>query len=445
MCRLIIVELRLLVAAALFANSVVPAMALVGGDSKEIVAIDSPQRVTWAEALELLERNNMELRRATAAVEEARGRSVTAGLFPNPSFEFSREDLSGSTLGYHESYYLFSQRLELVGQRKRRLAVAESELNAVEIRRQQVHRRLTFELVRNYLRAAGAVARIKIVQETIEVFRRVEQAGAARVEHGDLSAFALQRLQLELVLYESVLADTELSVTAAGRELAQLLIGDESLFQNGFILPAEDLEDVAIPEWGFSSPEEALGQARNRPDLRALLADVETAGARRELTQRERVPDLTITGGYKEQSDGLSGTLVAFSIPLPLFNRNQGRIAETAAAEVGTQSRYLAALRAVEAELYQAWDVYRSRARRLEYLDQDLLRGSRELLRVAQLSWAEGEMSLVELLDAAGASHTARTASLDLRLDYLLSLYDLERATGGARTLVVSSLQEETP
>ena len=122
---------------------------------------------------------------------------------------------------------------------------------------------------------------------------------------------------------------------------------------------------------------------------------------------------------------------MGLSLPLPLLDRNTGRIEEARAQLAGAEARRSLALRRAETDIRGAWERYRSLADRIELLNRELLDGTGNLLRTARVAYAEGEMSLVELLDAADAYRASRETAIKVLAEYLTAVYDLERAAGG--------------
>jgi cobalt-zinc-cadmium efflux system outer membrane protein len=126
--------------------------------------------------------------------------------------------------------------------------------------------------------------------------------------------------------------------------------------------------------------------------------------------------------------DGFRGAVVQVSLGLPLFNRNQGEVMSAGAAVLQQGLSVDLMAKQVALEVRQAYDRYRL------YRDQaeTFLKGSSQppgqVLEVAQFSYAEGEMSLVELLDGVRAYSEAFQATNDLLLKYHLSIFELEKA-----------------
>jgi cobalt-zinc-cadmium efflux system outer membrane protein len=133
------------------------------------------------------------------------------------------------------------------------------------------------------------------------------------------------------------------------------------------------------------------------------------------------------------------------SVPIPLLDRNAGRIAEAQADLANAQARADLVSRRAETDIRRAWENYRSLARRIEQIKQDLLAGTVGLLETARIGYAEGEMTLVELLDAAEAYRASRELTTDLHARYLIAIYDLDRATGASTIIRPTSRTEDQP
>jgi cobalt-zinc-cadmium efflux system outer membrane protein len=385
-------------------------------------------RISLAEAVRLFQANNLELRLALEEHAAAEARVAVAGMFPNPGLTATREQLSGVNEVYHETIFAIAQRLEIGGQRGARLTAARRGAAAAAAHVEVERLRLEFDVHRAYVRGAVALADLSVLGEATEVFRRVEESGSVRFAEGDISRFDRNRLQIERARYETLLARAALETEEASRELA-LLVQPDSIGDGRGLLAAEPLGEL-----GAVAPsrtlDAALAAAVERPEVRAAAAEVEAAMAALSLVRRERIPDLTVSGGFKHQADGFQGAVVGLTLPLPLWNRNRGGVAEAQALADAALARRELALRRAQNDIRRAWDTQRSLQERMRTLGETLLPESAGLLETARVAYGEGEMSLIELLDAADAYRSARESVNHLLGDYLIALYDLQRATG---------------
>ena len=386
-----------------------------------------PRRVPLAEALAAAERGSPDLRLAAQTVAAARARVVTAGTRPNPTLGIDREQLGGDD-SYHETVLSVAQTLDLSGQRGARREAARREVAAAELRLGAERARVRADVLRAYLRAAAAESRLRVLGEVVTVFRDASRAGETRFREGDVSRYELERLQVEAARYETLLSESRLEVRSAGRELAILAPLDPAA-PDTLLLPADTLGGVALRAAALRA-DTALALALRRADVRAAEADVEAVRAVIDLRRRAGRPNPTVSAGLKEQAGGLYGAVLGVSVPLPLSDRGQGPLAEAEAALAQADARLALARRAADAEVRRALDRRASLADRLA-LREGLIQRTRSLLRSAQAAYAEGETGLLELLDAADTYRASREGAEALLADYLTSVADLERATGG--------------
>jgi cobalt-zinc-cadmium efflux system outer membrane protein len=414
---------------------------LYAQDGEPDSLLEEVRRVSLDEAMLLFERENLDLRIAREAAVAARARARSAGAFQNPTLAATSERLSDGDRDYDESVVSLNQTFEIGGQRGLRRDAAGRAADAVGALLEAERLRLGFEVRRAFLLAALAEGNLDRLEESARVVRQVEQAGQARFEEGDISDFDRQRLQIERARYEDLLARARLDLTQAGRDLT-LLVSPDSIAANVILLPLQPLDSLAAPRV-ISVRDTAPPGTAKRPDVRAARAEVEAARHTLALAGRERIPDVTVSGGYKDQADGFHGAVIGLSVPIPLLDRNAGRIAEARAELSSALARADLVSRRAEMEIRRAWETYRSLALRIDQIDRDLLSGAVGLLETARVAYAEGEMTLVELLDAAEAYRASRELATDLHARYLIAIYDLERATGAPISQTTSPTEDQ--
>ncbi len=402
-----------------------------------------PRSVTLDEALALFAEHNLGLRLARAETAEAEGRVVQARAYPNPSFGASFDPLFGGDDAdglQYETGATVSQRIEWGGLRSARMEAAEGLVTAARARARADSLRLAFEVVRAYVDAAAAQERVDRLGDVTAVVRAATNAASARYDEGDLAGFDLRRLRVEQARYETASEIAVLDAAAARRRLALLILPDDAIEDGIEVAPASGLE--ALPPEVLLADVLAAAE-RNRPEVDAARAEVVAARAALEASRLERRPSPTVSAGVQRQQGGLYGPTVALSLPLPVFDRNTGRIVAEQARLAQAETRLTLAERQVEADVRRAYETYASLGRRTALVRDNLLDGTEGLLATARVAYGEGALSLVELLDAADAYREARVVSADLLADYTAAYYDLIRSAGG--TLTTSSRTPDTP
>jgi cobalt-zinc-cadmium efflux system outer membrane protein len=396
-----------------------------------IVALAAPvharqaQRVTLEEALVLFARNNLELRLARAEAAEATGLANQSAAHANPTLIASHEPLSNRDVTYSESYFNLSQRLEWPATRAARKQAGGHTAASAHARVAADSARLAFQVKRAYVEAAHATSQVEHLARVTRVFRDAEESGAERFGEGDIARYELLRIRVERARYEGALAQAELQAAASRRSLA-LQVSPES--ETTELEPAAPL--VNAPPT-IDEQRATTGSLAERPELLAAQAALEAARADAALARGERIPDVTATGGYKRQSDGLSGAYLGISLPVPIWDHRRGAVEAADARTAAAAARLALTRRHIENDVRSALDAYRSLLRRAQLFDELQSAEGGDLLAMAQVAYNEGEVELLDLLDAATAARAARVLEARLRADLWIGYFDLERALGG--------------
>ncbi len=334
------------------------------------------EALTPARAAREALRANPDLRAAYEAIEVARGRLIQAGLWPNPELSLSgTDDFAFGNEGERTANVGFAQRFPIAGRlaRARDVARVDVALALAEVR--DFERTLIGEVQRSVVSLLAIDRAIAEQNRVIEAARKLAQASSGRFRVAEVSEADVNLLEIELARFEQDLRLLELERRTEELRLTQLLNRppESSVAVGGELDPAF---------LRFGTPSEVLEEAmRRRPDLHRLRLERDRARAEVRLARAEAWEDWTIGVGYdldrqvfadepafdpigvkRDQFLGLEIT-----IPLPLFDRKQGRITAAQAGgrramallagrkrvvemEVGTESRRVEELTRVAAE-----------------------------------------------------------------------------------------------
>ena len=395
------------------------------------LADESVRRITLEQALQMFEENSLELRLVAAERDRALGFAKQARAHPNPVAAFSHEGLSESGRDYSESYFTLSQRLEWPGRRGARAERSDEEAAALESRLDAERRRLAFEVKRAFIEAAAAEERLAIVRDVRSVFRMAEESGRERFREGDLSGYDARRLRIERARYENLGASAEIDLRNARLKLASLILPGAPGRELHEIAPTAAPEGVP-PSDGELEEKTAIALAlERRAEMRSALAQMAAANASIRYLRTFTGPDVTLTGGYKRQSDGFDGFFLGVNVPLPTFDRRKGDLEAAEAGARGALARVDLTRRSIENDVRRSLMAYASLSERIALIRNQLLSEVDDLLRIARVSYSEGEMSLLELLDAAEAFRESQIMGSQLTSEHWIRYYDLERAMGG--------------
>jgi cobalt-zinc-cadmium efflux system outer membrane protein len=307
-----------------------------------------------------------------------------------------------------------------------RAEAAAARLAAAELQ-------LDYEVARAYALAVAADRRATLAQQAATAFGQARTVSERRLAAGDISGYANRRVRLEAARYAALRADALLARRVARLALASLVAASPDSIASMMDIALTDSPPVEAVAY---SPDSLRGVAlRARAELRAAELEAAAAAAEARLTARERIPVPIVSAGIKNEqvagsSGSLNGVAAGVSLPLPLWDRRRGAVE---AAEAESRRRLAeadAARRRVAREVAEAYDVWRAAEEQRAALAPQLGRESRAALNAAQVAYAEGEITLVEWLDAVRAYQEAESTYANLQAEVLIRRAALERAIG---------------
>lgn len=391
--------------------------------------------LSLSEALALARRASPDLAASREAVGAARARERQASVRQNPTVAFNREQSAGGGQSNAQNVAALEQPIEPGPIRSARVAVAAARREAAEARLGIAEAQLEFEVTRAYATALAADRRSTLADHATAAFTEALRVSERRLAAGDVSAYTHRRLKLEAARHATVRAEAVLARRAARLALAS------------FVAPAADSIGVLglalsdpLPTRAAALPADSLMTValRGRGELRAAEAEGRAADAEARLAASERLPVPVVSAGLKTErvstagadAQGLRGVVIGVALPLPLWDRRAGTI-EAAAAEARRRAAETdAQRRRVSREVLEAFDALRAAEAQIELLAPQLGAESAAALRAAQVAYTEGEISLVEWLDAVRAYREAEASHASLQAELLIRRAALDRAVG---------------
>lgn len=359
--------------------------------------------LTLDQALELAIRHSPGLAAAATEVEAADGALQQAGLRRNPELTTSIEDLrtrsrtSTATLGLP---------LERGGKREARVRVAERARELAQADLALVRAELRARVIEAYFKLLVAQERSRLAADSVEIAQRARDAIRKRVAAGKASPVEDTRAAVDL-------ANTRLEASEAVAEWQTqryqlaLLLGQGS--------PGFERVDAAVGS-GPTRPalEALLAQLDDSPSLHSARLERERRIALAEVEQSKTVADWTLTVGAKKNNElGQTQAVLGLTVPLPVFDRNQGALRE-ALRRSDKASDELDALRLrLMAELQEASNRLGMARQSLQTLKDIVLPAAQQTYEVASKGLEAGKFGFLEVLDAQRSLLQARARYLN--------------------------------
>ncbi|PYO07571.1 MAG: hypothetical protein DMD75_20445 [Candidatus Rokuibacteriota bacterium] len=394
-------------------------VARLGGAQQQL------DRISVDEALQLALRQSPTVRAQQAALASTKAGETTAALRPNPSMNFLAEQFKPGASQQDTQYTVnVGQPLELGGKRGRRIDSARAATQVASYQLEDIRRQITLQVRSAFAGALIAREQLALAQENVKTLDDTERIQRLRAEKGDISQLELLRIQVQRFTFERDAADARQALSAAKIAL-RTAAGAEHI--------AEDFDVVG--ELGFKevSLDKAVLMRRaldNRPDLRAAEADRARARADHRLARANAWWDITPQIEY--QRIGPDNTIgFGFSLPIRIFDRNQGEIARTQAEISRVDAVREATALQVLAALETDRQIALTQRERVVSLRDVYLPKATVARDTVEFAYRRGGQSLLDFLDAQRSYRETALAHLQALGAYLSAVYQLEADIGG--------------
>jgi cobalt-zinc-cadmium efflux system outer membrane protein len=387
----------------------------------------SPAAITAEDALARALERSPELASFSWEVRAREGNALQAGLLPNPEMEAELEEFGGSGalsgFGASETTFLVSQRIETAGKRPKRRRVADIDVEVAGWEYEAARLKVFAGVSKAFAGVLAGQDRVTVSEELVGVSEASLESVRRLVAAGATPTVERTRASVEVATARVELATARRALEAARAELAATWGGQAADFMRaegdlGQAVPPPPLETVRA--WLGRNPE----LARWDREVARRLAVVELEDAR-------RLPDVTAVAGFKYLAEPNDAALVAgFSVPIPVFDRNQGtRAAARSGLHRARHERRAAAAR-LAAELEATSQELAARHHEVSELGERILPTAQEAYEGVRRGYLQGLFRNVDVLDAQRTLFELRLRELDALLAYHGAKAEVERLTG---------------
>jgi len=396
------------------------ALLLLGG---RVCAQERATRLTLDEAVGLALRENPTLRAKGYELEATRANEITAGLIPNPTAAFTSEKYGGTT--FIEQTLTIGQTLETGGKRRRRLDSARAASRVSEYEVADVRRLVVFQVKKSFTDALTALAALQLAAQNLKALVDLERLQRLRAEKGDISELELLRLQVQQYQFQRDASDARQALNAAKVAL-RAAVGPNRV--------AEDYElvgELPFRDFAYTRTDLYRLTLANRPDIRAAEAAREKARADQRLARANAWWDVTPQLEYKRTDSNEQTIGFGISLPLRIFDRNQGEIARTRAETSRVDALREAVANQALSEVETAFGALQTEREKVVALRDTYLPKAQKARDTVEFAYRRGGVSLIDFLDAQRTFRETSLEYLKALGNYSTALYQLETAVGG--------------
>jgi len=387
--------------------------------------------LNWEQVRLRFEQNNPTLLADSLNIDESKAQEITAYLRPNPTLGLLSDQITPFNLGpsHGALYYLLPSATvdylhERDHKRELRLESAKKGTSISTFNHADTERSLLFSLRSAFVSTLQAKAVLQLANDDLAYYDHLLKVSKDRFDAGDIAQIDLDRLELQRVQYESDVQTADVNLRTAKIQLLTLLNDRTPIEQFDVNGPYEFVDQLA-----------ALEEFRNialdtRPDLKAAVESVDKARTDHKLAIANGSTDPTFSFdvGRNPPIDLYFG--VGVSIPLRIFDRNQGEKLRTK-LDIERNERLLDAAHAqVFSDVDSAYATLNSNLTLLRPYKSKYLEQAVRVRDTISFSYQHGGASLLDFLSAQSEYRAVELAYVNLVGSYLTAAAQLNMAVG---------------
>jgi cobalt-zinc-cadmium efflux system outer membrane protein len=385
---------------------------------------------TWQQLRDQFEATNPTLLAGQINIAESRAEEITAYLRPNPDFTATSDQIDPFTtnpyrpLTYLLPYVSFSYLHERRNKRELRLESARKATDIAESSQADLERTLLFGMRGVFVEALQAKAVLKLAQENLEYWDKVLAVSRDRYKAGDIAQIDLDRLELQRVQFESDLMTAEVNLRTSKIQILTLLNDRTPVEQFDVTGPYDFTVDILpLDEFRRIATE-------TRPDLKAAVQTVDKAKTDHTLAVANGSTDPTFAADFARNPPIPVYVGFSVTIPLRIFDRNQGEKLRTQLDIARNERLRDAALAQVFSDVDSAYAMLNSNLALLRPYKADYLPRALKVRDTVAFAYQRGGASLLDFLNAESDYRGIELNYLNLVGSYLTAASQLNLAVG---------------
>lgn len=359
--------------------------------------------------------DSIQLNLSLLDVEAREAEIVQVDRLPNPILSYEQDGIRKNG----EKRGVVTQLIELGGKRNFRKEIAANQYYAALVNYEASKMELLNRLCRAFINAAFAQEYLELAYAEKDLSEEILRAVSEKVNVGKLSDLHVNKARLVSAKADLILQKAKVDFDTARERLAYFWGSNQP-----------DFERVNFDFYDIESPaplNEYLDQLCNKPELVKAQFEYLTAQQQLNLEKAGRIPDVALSLGYQSVGDkDERGVVMAVSVPLPVFDQNQGNI-RRAYAEMhksSEQGRLIWLI--LESKLSASYKSLVRIYQEAEKIKNSLLESAYLAFKQADEGFREGKFEYLEVLDAQNTLFEIKEKYIEALADYHLKRADVD-------------------
>lgn len=385
---------------------------------------EAATKLTLQEALNLALNANPEIAVALREREAIQGIKTQAGVRPNPTISTSIQDTRSDT---RQVFLQLNQEIELGNKRDARIEVANSFYSKAEAELENKKAEIHANVIAAYYGVLAAQERVNLAKSSLDVANLALDAASKRVKAGKSSPVEETKSKIAESGAKIELNQATSELTSSRKRLTALWGNSAPVFESA------DGQVTTIPETVALSELDSM--LENAPAIKLAKLEVNSREALTKVERSKTTPNITISAGVvNNQELGLNQALLGLTVPIPLFDRNQGNVQEAVSRKYKAEDELVFLKSQLELNLANQYERLKAARQASESLRTEILPGAQSAFEAANKGFSAGKFNFLDVLDAQRTLFQAQSQYIQVLLEAHQAVAEIERILGDVIT-----------
>lgn len=388
--------------------------------NQQNVENQSLKELSLSDSLDLALKSNPDIAVAIREREATDGIKVQAATRPNPYVSTSIQDTRNAT---RQTTLQLNQEIELGGKRAARIEAADAFYSRSDAELATKQSEIHANVVAAFYEVLVAQERVALAKSSVEIGELALDAASKRVKAGKSSPVEQTKSSVAAATakIELVQATTQLSNS---RKRLSALWADNT---PGFDRVTGDVTNIPA----VNTLENLAPLIDSAPTIKLAKFEISAREAITEIERSKAIPNITISLGMVDNREiGLNQALLGLSIPIPVFDRNQGNVQEAISRKYKAEDELIALRNKIQTNLTTQYEKLSAARQASLSLQNDILPNAQSAFDAANRGFSLGKFNFLDVLDAQRTLYQAKSQYINALLEAHQAIAEIERILG---------------
>ncbi|PPC92937.1 MAG: cobalt-zinc-cadmium resistance protein [Methylotenera sp.] len=377
--------------------------------------------LTLQQALSLALEVNPEIAVSIREREAFEGVKTQAAVRPNPTISTSIQDTRRDN---RQTFLQLNQEIELGNKRQVRIEAADALYSKANLELDQKKAEIHADTVAAFYEVLVAQEKLNLSKSSVDIADAARDASTKRVQAGKSSPVEETKSKIAASAARIELSQANALLISARKKLAALW-GD---LAPTFVLAEGNV--ALLPE--FAPLADLTMKLELAPSIQLAKSEIASRNALTKIEQSKATPNITLSAGVvnNQELGGINQALLGLSMPIPIFDRNQGNLQEAVSREYKAQDELTLLQNQLQTQLAMQYEQFIASKAMAKSYEAEILPGAQSAFDAATKGFQAGKFNFLDVLDAQRTLFQAKTQYIQALLNAHQAVAEIERILG---------------